>query len=174
MAIGIRRKSYWLGLALLVALTATVYSQKQPTGTQPESAEDVAKVSALLDAEPLTRAPGDDELRWHMKQRLNAALQVLQVSSQQFKTGVPGVDQPELQSRSIAAAHRVAACQLDLAQNQQERIEALERMVALTRQQERFCSANAAAGIISTVVLDVARYERLDAEVNLLKEQAGK
>lgn len=169
------RRSFGLGCILVATIAATVYSQKAGDDAEPAIAavsdEDEARVASILEMEPLVRAPGDNEPRWLLKQRLNAALRVLTAATEQFKRGVPGIDSDTLQNRFMDASHRVARCRLDLATRPAERIEVLEQMAALARDHERFVKANRGVGKGTALEVDLAQFERLDAEIRLLNER---
>ena len=175
MTISIARKSLMFVVVLVCLVTGATYSPKSLGNAAPpadiESGNDDAKVRALLGTQALEHLPGDDELEWLLKQRHNAALRSLPLAIEHSSTGVPGVDTAELQTRYIAAVHRLTASQIELAKTQQERIEVRDRILALARQHERFVNANAGIGRFGGPDVHVALHERLEAQIMLLKEQ---
>lgn len=161
-----------LGLTVAAALlhrTSDDFAWGAGRDSTPDDQQDLSS----LEGEPLERAPGDDDLRWLMKQKLNFARRVRFAATKRLMTGVPGVDTTALQDRYVAASERVAVSQLDLATTKKERIEALEGALSHASWHEKLVRAGVAQGKMTDTELSVALYERLDAQIKLSRELAA-
>jgi hypothetical protein len=121
------------------------------------------KLPALLSAKALAALPGDDEPRKLLKAKYNEAAGEAKSCYKEFLRG--SFNRDEL----YGAYKRLVQAGLELADKQAERVELLARYVETTAEaeqimQERFKVARGSIGDVHR-----ARYERLDAEIRVLR-----
>jgi hypothetical protein len=129
-------------------------------------AEPEETLPALLKAEPLKTAPGDDELRKLQKERYNAALKELHLRNELIAAGK---DTPL--DGIYDAAGRLLDAELDLAQTPAERVAVRQKQLGLSKEVEATTKHFSEAGNskVSPADVEKARYARLTAEIKLLR-----
>lgn len=121
------------------------------------------KLPALFAGKPLKIDGNEDELQRLLKERYNIALDDLQIAAALINKGNA--------TPSILAdpAKRFVPAALELATTSNEQIALLSQYVGLTRIVEREYEVRVAAGALAPASLNRAKYERLDAEILLLR-----
>jgi hypothetical protein len=159
-----------MSLCLLLALgaNATAQAPTKKTAAAPEE-----KVPALLAAKPLKADPKDDELRKLLKARYNDVLAEAQAYWKTDKapgTSIINLDDP------YGRYQRLVQAGLAVRETPAERVALLAQYVELTRQLEKETKKRVDEGRWEAPALHRARYERLDAEVQLVraKREAAK
>lgn len=144
-------------------------AKAKPSGSVPEPVTPQpalkleGSVSAVLKREPLVPAAGDDELLKLLKARYNSAVTVAQVA-------VAGYTSGRGESASVwAAIQLLLAAELELTADPKEKVQIHERNVQLAQEIEEVLKARIAAKIVPSRDLPTATYNRLDAEVQLLR-----
>jgi hypothetical protein len=129
-------------------------------------AEPEEALPALLKAEPLKAARGDDELRKLQKERYTAALKELQLRNELVTAG-----KDTLIDGIYDAAGRLLDAELDIAQTPAERVAVRQKQVGLSKEVEATTKRFADAGSpkVSPADVEKAHYARLTAEINLLR-----
>jgi hypothetical protein len=151
--------------APIVSPMTLVFVQEQPPKGEPEVNP---KVLAFL--KPVAVEATDTQLQKLLKERHNVAAKYLQERVKQYKEGIRDL------TYVFDAVKLVVQAKLDLATDQQARIEVFEETVAVTRLAEEHLS-NLADELAKKKItmpaadLELARYARLCAEVELHKEK---
>jgi len=124
------------------------------------------KPPALLTAKPLQDDPKDDELRKLLKARYNEALGEAKAYHEFGKLGVDTIiNLDDLYGRW----QRLVQARLELCDKPTEKVELLSQYVELTKELEKADQSRLDAHRIPKYELHRARYQRLDAEVQLLR-----
>jgi hypothetical protein len=141
--------------------------------TPAERPAEKLQLPALLRSGPLQPERQADELRKLLIARYNAAVAEMQMRHKLFQTGNDKEFDPEALSR---AANRILRAALELAKSPQEKVRAYELHLELARFAQDMEEARQRAGAGgSPIRVEVARYNRLDAEIKLLRarKEAG-
>jgi hypothetical protein len=154
----------WLALALLPLLTVgRLVAQTQPppapVGDPPKPAK------GILGYKPLKVDPKDDELRKLQIARYNEAVGEVQGL---LELVLRGAKTPDI---FIDAAKHVAQSGLEVYDNPNDRIRLLTDYVELAKEVEKVFEAQHEAGRVSDSDVHMARYFRIDAEIQLLKSK---
>ena len=149
----------WLSFSLLLMLA----SRSPALAPQPQPGQREAKEPALLTARPLKEDPKDDELRKLLKARYNEALGEVQGLYRMFQTARASLD-------SFAEAEqRLVQAGLELCDKPADKVALLTQYVELTRAAEKVAQARFEAARGTESAVRRARYQRLDAEIQLLR-----
>jgi hypothetical protein len=150
-------------LPVLMVLIGPAFGQ---TGREPDPAEEA--LPAYLKREPLKPAEGDSALRKLQKERFNAALATTKARYQEYLAGRGTTDM------LLDSVQRLTTADLELTDKPAERIAILEKRLALYREADKIMEARYQAGRISLADREEMRYQRLDAEIQLLREKEKK
>ncbi len=153
----------WLSLCLLMTLVGNSAAQA-PSQKPPDQPEE--KLPALLAAKPLKEDPKDDELRKLLKARYNEALGEAKDFYESEK--LPPARLINLNDR-YGRWQRLVQAGLELCDKPAEKVALLTQYVELTKELEKKEQARFDAGREAAYELRRARYERLDAEIQLLR-----
>lgn len=146
----------WLSISLLLVVAG--YSAAQAPASKAE-----AKGSDLLSGQPLSEDPKDDELRKLLKARYNEALAEVDVASKLFQAAQGSYD-------SVAGARqRLLRAGLELCDQPADKVALLTQHVERAVAAEKVAQAAQEAGRGSAAAVHRARYQRLDAEIQLLR-----
>jgi hypothetical protein len=118
---------------------------------------------ALLSAEPRKPAPGADELQKLLIARNNAALTELQARGQELQAGRITLDV------LLDAARRWRDSALELSEKPAEQMAIRAQILDLAQYIEAVHEAKVNAGTAKIADMAMARYFRIDAEIQLLK-----
>jgi hypothetical protein len=152
-----------MSLCLLMTLAGSSPSQPPPEKLPTRPAE---KPPALLTAKPLKVDPKDDELRKLLKARYNEALAEAKGYYEFEKLPVDRlINFDDLYGRW----QRLVQAGLELCDKPAEKVALLTQYVELTKDLEKAEHKRADAGRVPEYALHRARYQRLDAEVQLLR-----
>jgi hypothetical protein len=116
-----------------------------------------------LSYKPLKADPKDDELRKLQIARYNEAVEEVKGLGELV---LRGVRTPDV---LLDAAKHVAQSGLDVYDDHNDRIRLLTDYVELTKENEKVFEAHQNAGRVAQSDLHMARYFRIDAEIQLLK-----
>jgi hypothetical protein len=150
-----------LRAAALVVMALGLLPMRGLTAPQAPPAQE--KLPSIIASKPLNSAPGDDELRKLLIARYNAAVAEMAARFKEFQAG-----HCSLESMADAARHIVNSG-LELSDKPAEQLELREKFLELEKEIEKIAQARFEAGRIPPADLERARYERLDAEVQVLK-----
>ncbi len=148
----------WLSFSLFLmpaGYPAAAASQPQPEQPAP-------KVPALLAAQPLKEDPRDDELRKLLKARYNEAVAEVKALHKMLLAGRGTIDS------CVGAGRRLVQAGLELCDKPADKVTLLTQFVELTQMAEKSIQARLAFNGTSAD-LHRARYQRLDAEIQLLR-----
>ncbi len=149
----------WASFSLLLMLAG--YSAAQAPAARPDQTD--AKAPAFLEAKPLKEDPKDDELRKLLKARYNEALAAAQGYRTLYQSArVSFHDLGEAQQRLMQAG-------LELCETPADKIALYTRLVELDKNVEEVAKARMDAARGTEAELHRARYQRLDAEVQLFR-----
>ncbi|WP_029631403.1 hypothetical protein [Zavarzinella formosa] len=174
------RSKWWLSVPLMAMLAGNLAAQgpqpKQPAQKQPilpaaepakegPKGDELQKVKqlTLLNAEPVKADPKDDELRKLLKARYNEAVEEIQTRHRQFQSGRAAYGE------MAETAQRLVRAGLELCDKPEEKIALLTQYVEFTKDIEAITQAGKEAAKVSPAELNRARYQRLDAEIQLLR-----
>jgi membrane fusion protein (multidrug efflux system) len=149
----------WLSFPLLLLLGSS--SAAQAPQPQPEQAD--TKVPALLTGQPLKEGPKDDELRKLLKARYNEALVEKEGLDKMFQVGRASYDSV------VEAGQRLLKAGLELCGTPADKVALLTQFVERTKAAETIAQGRFESGRASDLALHRLRYQRLDAEVQLLR-----
>jgi hypothetical protein len=136
-------------------------SAAQAPQRQPEQGEE--KAPALLTGQPLKEDSKDDELRKLQKARYNEALFEVEGLTKLYQLARASYD-------SLAEARqRLLQAGLELCDKPADKVALLTQFVERTRAAEKIAQARHEAGRGTESALHRARYQRLDAEIQLLR-----
>src|SRR5262249_134505 len=113
----------------------------------------------------LEAAKGDDELRKLLKARYNAALRETKGRFMQF---LAGKTTPELLADG---GRRLLRAELELCDKPADRVKVREKFLTLAKEVERIQRERYDAGRIDEPDMAQAEHQRLDAEIELLREK---
>ena len=102
-----------------------------------------------------------------MKERRDVLQNIAQMLNAQYRVGTAGID------RVVSATNKLADAELELAKTKDERIAVCRKQVESCRDFEKLCQARHEVGIVTQADVLIATAERLKAEIQLLREQAG-
>jgi hypothetical protein len=125
----------------------------------------VEKQPAILSAKPLKAGPSDDELQKLLIDRYNAAISELEDRYNEFLAGHATLDLME------GVVRRVASSGVELKKKPEDRIALREQLLDFMKRMEEIQKARFDAARIPQADVQRARYFRLDAEIQLLKEK---
>jgi hypothetical protein len=149
----------WLSLFLLVLLAAAAAAQApQGHADGPEQ-----NLPAFLTAKPIAEDPSDDELRKLLKARYNEAVGEVNALYAMYLAGRSDMD------LFADAGQRLVQAGLELYDNPSDKIALLTQYVELTKGLESLAQARHDAGQAIISDLHRARYQRLTAEIQLLR-----
>lgn len=130
---------------------------------KPISAPETENRPSLSSVEPVEVSPTDDPLRKLLKARYNEAVAELKLFSQAFPGGRWSIfDMEEVSQRVVNSG-------LELFENPADKIALLTKAVEWAITVEKIYQAQAFAARISETLLHRARYNRLNAEILLLR-----
>ena len=156
--------SRWVAVLLVsTALAGPAFGQ---TGREPDPAAEA--LPAFLKREPLKPAEGDTALRKLQKERFNAALAETRARYEEFLAG------KGTQDTLVSSVHRLSLAELDLTDKPAERVAILERVVAMYKDADQVAEVRYQAGRISVADRQEARYQYLNAQIELLREKEKK
>ncbi len=159
-----------LWLPLYVFLTAV--GNSAPQTPQPQKPPDKPKVilPALLSAKSLKEDPQDDELRKLLKARYNEAVSEAKAYYEQEQlANRNAVELTRNEDYRYRMLQRVVQAGLDLCDTPAEKIALLKQYLEVTKEDEKRTQARYDAHRIPIGDLNRARYERLDAEIRVLR-----
>ncbi len=160
----VTRPEPWMALCLLLTLVGSAAAQApQP---QKPPAQPQVKLPAILTAKPLQDDPKDDELRKLLKARYNEAVSELKAYYEEESLGV---DRLYTLDELYKPWQRLVQAGLELCDKPAEKVALLTQYVEITKEAEKNHKARYDAGRESIKYLHRARYERLDAEIQLLR-----
>jgi len=111
------------------------------------------------------RKPESDSIATLMKEREQTLLQLVEIAKQSFEQGDGSID-------SVIEAERdLLDARLESATTRQERIEIREAQLDLATQQEAKINKLTALGVVSPKDSKTAKVNRLNAEIELLREK---
>jgi hypothetical protein len=149
----------WLSFSLLLMVAG--YSAAQAPPPPPDQPE--TKLPALLTAKPLKEDPKDDELRKLLKARYNEAVGEVKGLYAMYTAGRGTLDS------FVEAGQRLVHAGLELYDKPADKVALLTQFVELTKEAEKIAQARLDAAIVPITELRRARYQRLDAEIRLLR-----
>lgn len=157
-----RQRHRYASFALLLWIFSTGTAQERPKTEEQKEPEE--KPPAILKAKPVKIDAKDDELTKLLKARYNEAVAEL---NEHYRSVVEGRHTPDVM---LDAGKRVVEAGLELIQQPSERIALLEKYVELTKIAEEVAKAQVEVRRLrSPIMLHRARYDRLDAEIQLLR-----
>jgi len=153
-----------MSLCLLMTLAGSAVSQplSEKPPTRPEE-----KPPALLTAKPLKADPKDDELRKLLKARYNAALAEAK-GIYEFENR-PGAEVFVDFDRVFGQWQRLVQAGLEVCDTPAEKVALLTQYVELTKDLEKVEQKRFDVGRVPEYDLHRVRYQRLDAEIQLLR-----
>lgn len=161
----VRRRSMLrtaLGAVLvLTCLQAASFAGDKKPGFDPD------KLSSLLGAKPLKPGPGADDLQKKLVERYNSGVRIYELQLDAYKKKRATAQQV------IQAARLVLDAELALKSKRDERVAVREKMVAVAEMNESVVEELVAVGQANAADRETTRYERITAEVELLKEKKG-
>jgi hypothetical protein len=162
------RPEPWLWLCLLMMLAGN--SAAQAPQSQSPSDRPGVKLPAILSAKPVAEDPKDDELRKLLKARYNEAVGELkdyyEANDLANRAGITRRDGPD---DLYGRWQRLVQAGLELCDKPAEKVALLTQYLEVTKEAEKIEQARYDAGRIRIGDLHRARYERLDAQVQLLR-----
>ena len=112
-------------------------------------------------------APGDDAVKKLLKDRYNAALDLLKVQIERFGAGHANVTA----SSFVDAMDQVLRARRELTDKPADLLPLLELRFELARDAETRAEAQYRSGLIGPAGIPAARIVRIDAEIDLLRMQ---
>jgi hypothetical protein len=126
-------------------------------------------MSAIVDAKPLKEDPKDDDLRKLLKARYNEALVAVQGLYQRGADGQVYACEVYDPDAFYHPWHRLVTSGLEVVDTQAERVALLAHQVEAMKAEEKETQLKFDVGRAVAAPLHRARYERLDAEIKLLR-----
>lgn len=161
MTSAIRHEGWLLfPLVMLAGNLAAEAPQARQAPVQPE-----VKVPTLLTAKPVKEDPKDDDLRKLLKARYNEAVAEMEARYKEFLSG----RERGTFDAMVEVAQRLVQSGLELNDKPAERAALLAQYVELTKEVEKIAQARFDVARIPVDELHRARYQRLDAEIQLLR-----
>ncbi len=149
----------WLSFSLFLMLAG--YSVAQTPQPKPEKAE--TKVPDLVTGQPFKEDPKDDELRKLLKARYNEALVEVEGLTRMYQMARASYD-------SVAEARqRLLQAGLELCEKPADKVALLTQFVESTKESEKLVRAHLEAARGTESAIHRLRYQRLDAEIQLLR-----
>jgi hypothetical protein len=145
-------------------LVLTIVAVLSAAGPRTARADD-EKLPGFLEGKPKTLEKGDDEVRKLLKERYNAALSEVQARYEQYLAGKYTLD------ALYDAGGRLLKSELELCTKPAERVAVRQKYLEMTKDAEKVAAARFDAGRIDLAEMEFTRYQRLDAEIQLLKEK---
>jgi len=146
----------------LIGSSAAPAPQPQKPADEPE-----VKLPALLAGKPLKEDPKDDELRKLLKARYNEALG--EAREYYELRGRPFVCLRGDPDDLYEPWQRLVQARLEVCDSPPEKVALLTQYVEMTKEAEKYDQVRYDAGRVPITILHRARYERLDAELKLLR-----
>jgi hypothetical protein len=150
-----------LSLCLLASLAGT--SAARPPRAQELPDEPEVNLPALLSTKPLKEDPRDDEARKLLKACYDEALGEAKGLYEDYVRGRAGQDEV------YGSWQRLVDAGLELCSKPAERVALLTQYVEMAKEAEKIAKERYEAGRWRIGGLHRARYERLDAEIHLLR-----
>jgi hypothetical protein len=148
---------------LSFSLLLVVLSSSLAQAPQPQPAQQEAKAPSLQDAKPLKEGAKDDELRKLQKARYNEALAEFQLVCDLYRFARVQ-DEPV-----VEAAQRLVRAGLEVYDKPADKIALLTEYLKITTVAEQHAHAHFKSAKTNMVPVHKARYQRLDAEIQLLR-----
>jgi hypothetical protein len=152
-------RKQWLAACLLAAAVGNSPAQEAP----PQKAE--VKYPALLAGKPIPEDPKDDKLRKLLKARYNAVLAEARFT---YTQEYCGRDNP---NHRYVMWQRLVRSGLELCDKPAEKVAIRKNHLELTREAEALEKARLEAGRGGIDSYERARYERFQAEIQLLRAE---
>jgi hypothetical protein len=146
-------------LATLLAGDAAAQAPQDPEGNDRTD----AKLPALLSGKPVQAGAGDDQSRKLLKSRYNEAVDAAKECYDHFVHGRAGLDE------LYGSYQRVVQAGLELCDTRAKKIALLTQHVEAAAEIETIMRARQPVGRCTIGDVHRARYERLDAEIQLLR-----
>lgn len=147
----------WFWLTLLIVPAA----QAQEPKDEPE-----VKLPALLSAKPIKENAKDDELTKLLKERYNTAVSEVKELYEMYQRGRGTID------TFTEAAQRLVKAGLEVHEKPADRVTLLTQFVELSKEVEKQAKERFEAGRILSADYYRTRYQRIDAEIQLLRARA--
>lgn len=153
------------GILLACGLACVVISGQVVVGQESTSTSEAPEVNSRVLAflQPVEFADDDSELVKKLKERQNAAVELLKTHVQEYRSGVRDV------SAVLEAARFVTESKLDLASDNQARLAVYQERLELAKMIEDRLGALYEAGIGSVSGYRRAQVDRMNIEVEILK-----
>lgn len=151
-------RTVWSALGFLVLVIVFPH----PLAAQDKPVEEV-KLPAFLKARPAQAADGDDALRKLYKERYNAALKVAAARYLEFLAGRGSMEQFHFACRLLLRT------ELEMADKPAEKLTVREKFLTLAKEIEAIEEQRFEAGRASVADKELARVNRLTAEIELLQ-----
>jgi hypothetical protein len=149
--------------SILLAVTLTGTSAAQTPQRRETDDQPAAKLPALLSAKPLPPVPGEDESRKLLREKRNEAVAAARGSYEEFLKGRGDTDDV------YRSCQRVVGAELELSATPAERVALLKQLVEAMTEVEKVLQSWRALRRVRDADVHRARYERLDAEIRLLR-----
>lgn len=164
----VKRTEQWLSLCLLLTLNGSSAAQ---TPQLPKLADKPkVKLPALLSAKLLKTDPQDDELRKLLKARYNEAVsEAREYYEQEELANRNAICLDPGQDYRYRMLQRVVHAGLELCDKPADKVALLTQYLEVTKEIEKLAQTRYDAGRIGISDLHRTRYERLDAEIRLLR-----
>jgi hypothetical protein len=146
-----------------MALAGTSSSQEPQPKEKP--GEPKTKLPALLASNPLKADPADNELRRLLKARYNEAVS----EAKAFYMEEPFIDRIDTQDALYGRWQRVVQAGLELCDKPADKVTLLSQYVDVAKELEQETKSRCDAGRLPIYHLHRARYQRLDAEIQLMR-----
>jgi len=129
-------------------------------------ADPEGKMPRILTAKPIKTAENDDELRKLLIARYNAAVAEMQARYQQYQ------NDPSVTGEAFyGVARRLGEAGMELRDKPADQVSMCEELLELQKYFVKHAEAKFEAGLIGRADLERARYQRIDAEIHLLRAQ---
>lgn len=134
-------------------------------GDEKKLAFDPDKLVSLLGAKPLKPGADADDLQKKLVERYNTGVRIYELQLAAFKLGRATA------SQLIQGGKLVLDAELALKDKPADRVVVLEKIVTLAQMNESVVELLVNVGTANPAALETARYERIGAEIELLKEK---
>jgi hypothetical protein len=157
-------------LTLCLLLATLGHSIEQPAPPQKSPDKPRLRLPALLSSQPLKEDPKDDPMRKLLKARYNAAVaEAIDYFEQEDLAKDHAVCRLYSQDQLYAMWQRVVKSGLEVCETPAQKVALLAQYLEVAREAEKELETNYSAGRCSIGDVQRARYERLDAEIQLLR-----
>ena len=164
----VTRPEPWLSLCLLLVLAGNSPSETPQSEKAPDKPK--VKLPALLAAKPLKAGPQDDELRKLLKARYNEAVsEARDYYELEHLASTSAIEMDANEGYRYQALHRVMQAGLEVFEKPAEKVAFLKQYLEVLKAAEKRTQAKNDVGRNRLGDLNRARYERLDAEIRLLR-----